>query len=197
MQISLDPVVVQGIPQRLCCRMRPGSSLVPADTGAPGARLRPGHDRTVRQATNHPDGPRALPLAERLVLGLPSLALGVVPTLAPRAVAELVGLAGVVPTTVVRAVGVRETVVALAFLHGRSPRWLWVFVGQDTVDLPVLAWLLVTGRATSGRRLRRALAAYVVMAGVDVTTTLVQDVLPRRGQRREAAFVPSEPSSAL
>ncbi|GAA3571038.1 hypothetical protein GCM10022197_29380 [Microlunatus spumicola] len=138
-----------------------------------------------------------LPRGERLLLGVPSLLLGVLPTFAPQATARALGLAGVVPAYAVRAAGVRELVVAAAFLRGRSTGWLWGFVGQDALDLPVLVWLLTTGRG-EGSRLRRALAGYVAMAAVDVSTAAIQDLVPRRRQRRAAApLVPSEPSSAL
>lgn len=143
------------------------------------------------------DGHPPLSRGERLVLGVPSLVLGVVPTLAPRATARALGLGGVAPAVVVRAVGVRELLVALTFLRGRSAGWLWGFVGQDTLDLPVLAWLLASGRDDDAGRLRRTLVAYVAMATVDVSTAVVRDLMPRRRQRRAEAERPSEPSSAL
>ena len=96
-----------------------------------------------------------------------------------------------------RAVGVRELVVAAVFLRGRSTGRLWGFVGQDALDLPVLVWLVAIGRG-DGSRLRRALGGHAAMATVDVSTAAIQDLVPRGRQRRVAApVVPSEPSSAL
>ena len=143
------------------------------------------------------DGHPPLSPGERLVLGVPSLVLGVVPTLAPRATVRALGLVGVAPAVVVRDVGVRELVVALAFLRRRSTGWLWGFVGQDTLDLPVLAWLLASGRSDDAGRLGRTLVAHVAMATVDVSTAVVRDLVPRRRQRRAEAERPSDPSSAL
>ena len=121
-----------------------------------------------------------LTLPERALLGLPSLVLGVVPLAAPRWTADTLGLGrGAAVQTVVRIVGARELVVAIAFLRGRSPRWLWGFVAQDATDLPVLVWLLVTGRTPSPRRLRRTCAAYALMAVVDVGCTVAQDLAGR------------------
>jgi hypothetical protein len=117
---------------------------------------------------------------ERVVLGVPSLVLGVVPLVAPKATARLLGLGDGPVGPVVRAVGVRELVIALAFLRGRSPRWLWAFVAQDALDLPVLGWWLVTDRGSSRRRLRRTIAGYLVMATVDVCTAVRQNVVADR-----------------
>ena len=120
----------------------------------------------------------------RAVLGLPSLAMGVVPLLAPRWTADLVGLPDhpAVPA-IVRVVGLRELVVALDFLRARSPHWLWGFVAQDASDLPVLVRLTVDGRAGERPRLRRTLVLYALMAAVDVTAAISFDVSARRCRR--------------
>jgi hypothetical protein len=197
MQISFDPVVVLRVPEHQARQMQ--VELSPSSVErAPGAGPAPGEDRTMLRTVPPTTARRpSLPLGERLLLGVPSLLLGIVPLLAPHTTARVLGLADVAPAYVVRAVGVRELVVAAAFLRGRSTGWLWGFVGQDALDLPVLVWLLATGRG-DGSRLRRALAGYLAMATVDVSTAAIQDLVPRRRQRRAAApFVPSEPSSTL
>lgn len=128
--------------------------------------------RHLRQPTGRPP----LSRRERAVLGLPSLVLGVVPLVAPRWTVRVLGLpAGPPAPLVVRLVGARELVVAVAFLRSRSPHLLWGFVAQDALDLPVLVGLL-TGANGRPRRLRGTAAAYLAMAVVDVTSALRQDV---------------------
>jgi hypothetical protein len=122
----------------------------------------------------------SLSVPERLVLGLPSLAMGVVPLVAPHRAARALGVpVGPRIPTALRLVGARELVVALAFLQGRSPRWLWGFVAQDTLDLPVLGWLLVRSRGAERRRLRRTCLGYLAMAVVDLTTAVAQNLRRR------------------
>lgn len=129
-----------------------------------------------------PARPAALSRRERAVLGVPSLVLlGVVPLVAPAWTGRALGLpAGPHLATVVRLVGLREVVVALAFLGGRSPHWLWGFVGQDAVDLPVLGLLLARSEGNRRRRLRRTLAGYLGVAAVDVTTLAAHGLRRRR-----------------
>jgi len=117
---------------------------------------------------------------EKALLGLPSIAMGVVPLVAPRSTAAALGLAeSRTVTTVVRVVGARELFVAVMFVAQSSPRWLWAFVAQDAVDLPALCWLLVSRRGSSARRLRRTCTAYVAVAVVDVWSAVNQNALHR------------------
>lgn len=125
--------------------------------------------------------PSDLSVRVRALLGLPSLAMGVVPLLAPRWTADLLGLPRHPAVLgVVRTVGARELVVAVGFLRARSPRWLWGFVAQDATDLPVLAWLALRPGAGDRRRLRRTLLGYTLMAAADLSSALHHDVRRRR-----------------
>ncbi len=109
-------------------------------------------------------------------MGLPSLAMGVVPLLATRRSARAIGLDPNPRTVqVLRLLAWRELLVAVIFLVRRSPSQLWGFVGQDAMDLPLCGWMLATGRGRDRHRFRRACAIYVGLAVVDVYSAVTRN----------------------
>jgi hypothetical protein len=134
-----------------------------------------------------PDRSVALPGREVALMGLPSLLLGVVPLVWPGRVANVLDLSDT-PTAraVLRLLGLRELVVALLFLGRRTPGWLWGFLGQDAVDLPLATAALATGRLPASHRVRVAYGAYLVMAAVDLQQTRRWNV-SGRGRRSGTA----------
>lgn len=121
------------------------------------------------------DDGRARPLPPWLVslLGWPSLVLGVAPLVAAPIVASMLGLRPTAPTLVVlRLNGARELVVAVLFLRHPSPLWMWAFLLQDAMDLPVAYQVLVRRLPWSRTRFRSGLTVYVILAAIDVIVTL-------------------------
>ncbi len=123
-------------------------------------------------ADRRDDERRRVGAATAVVLGVPSLGLGLVGLVAPRWSARVVGLpATPAGTALARLLGLRETVVAVAFLTRRRPRWLAGFLAQDALDLPWLTLAALRGPGDRSR-LRRTLLVYLGMAVVDVLTAL-------------------------
>lgn len=127
---------------------------------------------------------RGVSWSEWALMGLPSLALGLAPLLAPRRTARTVGL-GETPTTltVLRLLGLRELVVALLFLRRGSTPWLWGFVAQDAMDLPLCWWLLARRPQPDPRRFRRTCVGYVGLTVVDVYNAVTRNVVGSGGSR--------------
>ncbi len=109
--------------------------------------------------------------AGRLTVGLPSLVLGLLPLLAPR---RVVGVTGLPPGSAtrgwVRAVGVRETVVALAFLIRPGRRRVVLFPAQDVLDLVALA-VAARRPGSDKRRIAATAIGYVALLIIDLGVT--------------------------
>jgi hypothetical protein len=120
-------------------------------------------------------------------LGLPSLVLGVVPLVVPGWVARLVGVRDDARTrAALRVLGARELVVAVVFLRRRTSPWLWAFVGQDALDLPVCTAILLGRRAGDPRRFGVAYAAYLAMSAIDVYSATSRNAASRNASTRDA-----------
>jgi hypothetical protein len=119
---------------------------------------------------------------ERAVMGLPSFALGIVPLLATRRVARVLGLSQNAATiSVIRLLGGRELVVALAFFRWPFPKLLWGFVAQDVMDLPLAWWIWSNRLAADDRRFRRACLGYAGLAVVDLYSAVTRNSGGRPG----------------
>lgn len=117
------------------------------------------------------------------MLGLPSLALGVAPLVATSRVARLIGLdPGASTLTVLRMAGLRELIIAVLFLYRPSPLWMWAFLAQDALDLPVAGEVLRRKLPQSTRRFRIAVGVYGLIALTDVVVTVW--ARPRPGRHR-------------
>jgi hypothetical protein len=114
---------------------------------------------------------------EQVVMGLPSLVLGIAPLFAPRAAARAMGVSER-PSTLrlVRLIGLRELVVALIFLRHGSPRWLWGLVAQDAMDLPLCWSFLLRGEPANPDQFRHACLGYSGLAIVDIYTAVTRNV---------------------
>ena len=145
-----------------------------------------------RWASWVPGGPstgrhRVLSAREVAFLGLPSLALGVVPLFRPGWVARSIGVDDRARSrAALRVLGARELIVAVVFLRRGTSPWLWGFVGQDALDLPLCMAILWGRHALDDRRFRVTCAAYLAMAVIDVYSATtrnagsVEDSVSRR-----------------
>jgi uncharacterized membrane protein len=122
---------------------------------------------------------RGLRRTSRL-LGLASLGLGGALLGDPAGVARLTGVDDS-PTAigVLTAVGARELLVVPGLLAGR-PRWSWLRVAGDAMDLAAMGIALRDRRGDRARRLRNATIAVGVLTGADVLTALAS-LRSRRG----------------
>ena len=92
-------------------------------------------------------------------LGLPSLVLGLAPLFAPHRTAPAVGVPpDLVAPRRLRLIGTRETLVAVGFIVDRRRSWIWAFLAQDLMDLP-LCLTLAGWRRRTPRRLRAVVPA--------------------------------------
>jgi uncharacterized membrane protein len=126
---------------------------------------------------------------ERLAvgLGLFSIGLGLAETLAPGAVARLIG----VPPTgrtraTLQAMGARETANGLAILaQPDRAGWLWARVGGDAVDLALLGGTLGSER-TDRQRAAAAVCAVLGAAALDAYCAVRIGRAPSSSSRRQA-----------
>jgi uncharacterized membrane protein len=105
---------------------------------------------------------------EQLALGLGwfSIGLGLAELLAPRSLAQLIGMPNA-STSVLRAFGVREIGAGLAILSEPDrPAWLWSRVAGDAVDLSYLASGL--NDDNDSNKVAIALAAVLGVTALDV-----------------------------
>lgn len=114
-------------------------------------------------------------------LGAFSIALGVAELLAPRVIADAVGLPGRENT--IRAYGAREIATGVGILAAEDPMpWIWGRVLGDALDVATLATALDEGE---DRRERAGIAigAVAVVALLDVACATMlsrEDTTPRR-----------------
>jgi uncharacterized membrane protein len=99
-------------------------------------------------------------------LGWFSIGLGLVATVAPRRVAQLIGVRDDGDTrAVIRAVGLRELATGVAILaQGRPAGWLSARVGGDVMDLALLGAALTSDQVNRPRVAAAAAAVVGVMA---------------------------------
>ena len=111
-------------------------------------------------------------------LGWFSLGLGLLELVAPRRMANQVGLRG--RHGIVRGFGLRELASGALILldDGRSPKWLWARVAGDLLDLG----LLETAHPYTRRRRRNLLAAKAAVIGATAVDALTAQRV-RRDQR--------------
>lgn len=110
------------------------------------------------------DGSRLLP-----ALGWLSLGLGALPALRPDVVARLTGVHRKRRNlALLRAVGLRELVVAAGLLTRRSPAWAWARVAQDAVDVPLTVYARRGKRGRRRRRSSRTLAVLLALSALDL-----------------------------
>jgi uncharacterized membrane protein len=116
---------------------------------------------------------------ERLAraLGWFSLCLGLVQIVAPRKVAQMVGIPGDADERkVMRAVGLREIANGLGILTQAKPTpWLWARVGGDAMDLALLSSAMTSPRAEKSR----VAAATAAVLGIAAADTLVSTRITR------------------
>jgi L-ascorbate metabolism protein UlaG (beta-lactamase superfamily) len=99
-------------------------------------------------------------------LGWFSLGLGLLETVAPRALGRWIGVRG--HDEVLRRVGLRELLTGAGLLQQpHSPAWMWARVGGDLLDLALLS-AAFGARRTEPRRLAAALGAVGAVAALDV-----------------------------
>lgn len=127
--------------------------------------------------------------AEQLALGLGlfSIGLGLAELMAPRALANAIGMPNASPT-VLRAFGAREIGAGLAILNEPDrPAWLWSRVGGDAVDLSYLASAL--NEENDNTRVGIAMAAVMGVTALDVlcATRLQQSASTRIAPREDRA----------
>lgn len=101
-------------------------------------------------------------------LGWASIGLGLAELLAPRKVADTVGVGG--HEDLIRAYGLREIASGIGLLSSRDPHpgWMWSRVAGDAVDMASLASAL---KAPDNDR-QRVCAALTAVAGITVLDTL-------------------------
>ena len=111
-----------------------------------------------------------------LLMELPSFALGILPLVATRRTAHTLGQ-DVNTSTVrlLRLLGLRELVVALAFGRRPTPRLLWSFVAQDVIDLCLFWWASCAIRPVQSGCFRRAWLAYSGLAAIDVYVAITRN----------------------
>lgn len=124
-----------------------------------------------------------LTIAKR-VLGVASIALGVIAVAAPRRVSETLGLQA--DEEAVSAFGAREIASGAGLLSPVKPGpWFWMRVGGDVMDLAAV------GRALGRDNPKRAIAGVVaaLVAGIAVIDTIlaVEALVDRRENERAAA----------
>ena len=111
-------------------------------------------------------------------LGWFSLGLGLMELIAPRSMANQLGLRG--RHRIVRGFGLRELASGALILldDGRSPKWLWTRVAGDLLDLG----LLETAHPYTQRRRRNLLAAKAAVIGATAMDAIAAQRV-RRDQR--------------
>lgn len=103
-------------------------------------------------------------------LGWFSIGLGVAELLAPRHVAELIGVEDN-HDTLIRGLGAREIAAGVSLLaQPQETGWLWSRVAGDVMDLSLLGVALASPR-NHRRRLMGATAAFAAVTAVDVMAT--------------------------
>jgi uncharacterized membrane protein len=127
--------------------------------------------------------------AEQLALGLGwfSIGLGLAELLAPRAVAQAIGMPDASPT-ILRAFGAREIGAGLTILNEPDrAAWLWSRVGGDAVDLSYLASAF--NERSDHTRVSLAMAAVMGVTTLDVicATRLRQAASTRIAPREDRA----------
>lgn len=124
---------------------------------------------------------------EQLALGLGwfSIGLGLAELLAPRSVAQLVGMRNA-STSVLRAFGVREIGAGLAILNEPDrPAWLWSRVAGDAVDASYLASGL-NDDDNDSNAIAVAMAAVLGVTALDVMVAQQLQAQRSRGGRELA-----------
>jgi uncharacterized membrane protein len=119
---------------------------------------------------------------EQFALGLGwfSIGLGLAELLAPRSVAQLIGMPNASPS-VLRAFGMREIGAGLAILNEPDrPAWLWSRVAGDAVDLSYLASGL--NDENDSNKVAMAMAAVLGVAALDVI--VAQQLQSQRADER-------------
>jgi hypothetical protein len=128
-------------------------------------------------------------------LGWFSIALGAAELLAPRYMAQLVGVHPTDRTTTVfRAYGAREMASGIGILaQPTEPKWLWSRVGGDAVDLATL------GQAARDERTRRTplVLAVAAVAGVTVLDLLATRSAAASGEASENFGIALEAEQAI
>jgi hypothetical protein len=106
-------------------------------------------------------------------LGVLSVALGVLPTVAPAALARAIGVRPTDGTTrLLRAIGIRELAAAGLLLGLRSPALAWVRVAGDAMDLPLAVRAAVRARGSAGTRGWSTVGVLAAITAVDVAAAL-------------------------
>ncbi len=113
---------------------------------------------------------------------VPSVLLAALFLLAPGALTRRLGLRDPRSTTLARCLGVRQVAVLAAFVRRPASTRLWMFVGEDVMDV-ALSLLLLRGRPPARGARRAALA---VAAGLTVADLLIT-VLARRSRLPDGA----------
>jgi hypothetical protein len=118
-----------------------------------------------------------------VIFGLPSLALGVAPLVWPGRTSRVIGVENNSATrTLLRRIGVRELVVAVLFLQRGTPPWLWGFVAQDAMDLPLCTALLLRRRQADHRRFRVTYGAYLTLGAVDTYAAMTRNTTRQKSR---------------
>jgi uncharacterized membrane protein len=139
------------------------------------------------------DSSTARPAQERLATGLGwfSIGLGVAEVVAPRAMAQFIGIGnGKKTVAVMRAFGVREIAAGVGILaQPRPTSWLWTRVAGDMLDLATLGSVFAS-KDVNKARLLTATTAVIGVTALDVIcgqqlsrTTQGNGHAPDRGTR--------------
>jgi uncharacterized membrane protein len=121
-------------------------------------------------------------------LGWFSLGLGLAQVVAPRRVANLVGLAEE-SQAVMRVLGLREIASGIGILTQQRPEpWLWARVGGDAIDLALLGSAMSSPRANK----QRVAAATAAVLGVTAADALASTRLT--GEQDPAAATEQPPA---
>lgn len=100
-------------------------------------------------------------------LGLMSLGFGASALLAPRTVARVMGVERMLTPAVVQAIGVRELASGTGLLaQPAEPRWRWMRVAGDLMDLALHAVSMVRARSVKAR-LAASTAGILALLAVD------------------------------
>ena len=133
------------------------------------------------------NGSQSLSRAEReealaQALGWFSIGLGLAEIIAPRGLAQLIGVRN--NRTLLRMLGVRELASGIGILSRRRPvGWLWSRVGGDIMDLAVLGMALTSPNANR----RRIAAATAAVTGVTVLDLRASQQLSSQPELQDSA----------
>ena len=128
-------------------------------------------------------------------LGLFGVALGAVQLVAPKALAEWLGVEGTEP--IIRACGAREVASGAALMVAPNPEpFLWARVAGDAMDVAGLA--VAMGRSSRPERVAVALAGVAAVTALDVlcaVTATRTRLDPQRPGRESTDGLPHDPEA--